>query len=152
MLELTERAVKTKEFDERNIRWNRIEGFDHIEYHICDVDEVNKSVDLLFKFAANQQIVLHRHHAAYRTLVLQGELRIYRANGEVKEIRPVGSYVFTPAGGEPHREGGGDQDVIVFFSNRNVDGVIYEILDDELNTITTFGIPEFKALLEGQRA
>ena len=83
--------MTTKEFDTRNIRWNRIDGFDHIEYHVCDVDEANRTVDLLFKFAANQ-IVLHRHHAAYRTLVLQGELRIYRANGEVKEIRPVGSY------------------------------------------------------------
>jgi 2,4'-dihydroxyacetophenone dioxygenase len=152
MLELKERAVITKEFDERNVRRNRIEGFDHIEYHICEVDEANKTVDLLFKFAANQKIALHRHHAAYRTLVLQGELRIYRANGELKEVRPVGSYVFTPAGGEPHTEGGGEQDVIVFFSNRNVEGVIYEILDDNLNTITTFGIPEFKALLEGQTA
>jgi 2,4'-dihydroxyacetophenone dioxygenase len=152
MLELQERAVITKEFDERNVRRNRIEGFDHIEYHICEVDEANKTVDLLFKFAANQKIALHRHHAAYRTLVLQGELRIYRANGELKEVRPVGSYVFTPAGGEPHTEGGGEQDVIVFFSNRNVEGVIYEILDDNLNTITTFGIPEFKALLEGQTA
>jgi quercetin dioxygenase-like cupin family protein len=147
-----ERAVPTKEFDERHIRWSRIDGFDHIEYYICDVDEENRTVDLLFKFAANQQIVLHRHHAAYRTLVLQGELRIYRPNGEIKELRPVGSYVFTPAGGEPHREGGGDQDVIVFFSNRNVGDIIYEILDDDLNRITTFGVPEFKALLEAQQA
>ena len=78
MLELKERTVTTKEFDARNIRWNRIDGFDHIEYHVCDVDEANRSVDILFKFAANQKIVLHRHHADYRTLVLQGELRIYR--------------------------------------------------------------------------
>ena len=152
MLKLKERPVTTKEFDTRNIRWNRIEGFDHIEYHVCDVDEANRSVDILFKFAANQKIALHRHHADYRTLVLQGELRIYRKNGEVKEIRPVGSYVFTAAGGEPHTEGGGDQDVIALFSNRNVGALIYEILDDDLNTITTFGIPEFKALLEGQKA
>jgi len=96
--------VTTYPFDDRNIRWNPIEGFEHIEYHVCDVDEANKIVDVLFKFAANKQIVLHRHKADYRTLVIQGELRIYRANGDIKEIRPVGSYVFTPAGGEPHRE------------------------------------------------
>jgi quercetin dioxygenase-like cupin family protein len=116
------------------------------------VDEANRSVDILFKFAANQKIALHRHHADYRTLVLQGELRIYRPNGEIREIRPVGSYVFTPTGGEPHTEGGGDQDVITFFSNRNVDGLIYEILDDNQNTIAKFGIPEFKALFDAQRA
>jgi 2,4'-dihydroxyacetophenone dioxygenase len=143
-------AVPTKDFDTRNIKWNRIEGFDHIEYHVCDVDEANRSVDILFKFAANEQIAKHRHHADYRTLVLQGELRIYRPNGQLKEVRPVGSYIFTPGGGEPHTEGGGDQDVITFFSNRNVDGLIYEILDDDMNTIATFGIPEFKALLEAQ--
>jgi 2,4'-dihydroxyacetophenone dioxygenase len=65
--------------------------------------------------------------------VIQGELRIYSPNGELKEIRPVGSYVSTPAGGKPHREGGGDRDVIVFFSNRNVDGVVYDVPDDNLN-------------------
>lgn len=145
-------TVPTNEFDTRNIKWNRIEGFDHIEYHVCDVDEANRSVDILFKFAANQKIAMHRHHADYRTLVLQGELRIYRPNGEIKEIRPVGSYIFTPAGGEPHTEGGGDQDVITFFSNRNVDGLIYEILDPDMNTIAEFGIPEFKALLNAQTA
>jgi 2,4'-dihydroxyacetophenone dioxygenase len=145
-------TVPTKEFDTRNIKWNRIEGFDHIEYHVCDVDEANRSVDILFKFAVNQKIAMHRHHADYRTLVLQGELRIYRPNGEIKEIRPVGSYVFTPAGGEPHTEGGGDQDVVTFFSNRNVDGLIYEILDADQNTIAKFGIPEFKALLDAQTA
>jgi 2,4'-dihydroxyacetophenone dioxygenase len=115
------------------------------------VDEANKIVDVLFKFAANKQIVLHRHKADYRTLVIQGELRIYRANGDIKEIRPVGSYVFTAAGGEPHREGGGDHDVIVYFSNRNIDGVIYEILADDLTPILTLDIPEFKAFLEAQK-
>src|ERR1700761_207483 len=97
-------------FDERNIVWRTIEGIDHLAYHIYDVDQTGRIVDLLFKFAANQQIALHRHRAAYRTLVLQGELRIYRPNGELKEVRPVGSYVMAEAGGEPHREGGGDQD------------------------------------------
>lgn len=95
---------------------------------------------------------MHRHHADYRTLVLQGELRIYRPNGDLKEVRPVGSYIFTAAGGEPHTEGGGDQDVITLFSNRNVDKLIYEILDESMNPIDTFGIPEFKALLDGQQA
>jgi quercetin dioxygenase-like cupin family protein len=139
-------------FDDRNIRWRTIEGIEHIAYHIYDVDEANRIVDVIFKFAANKQIVLHRHMAAYRTLVIQGELRIYRANGELKEIRPVGSYVSTPAGGEPHREGGGDEEAIVFFSNRNIDGVVYELLDDDLNPVATLGIAEFKALLDGQKA
>jgi len=142
--------VPNHHFDDRNTRWYTLEGFDHLAYHICEVDERLRTVDILFKFAANQKIALHRHKAPYRTLVLQGELRIYRANGELKEVRPVGSYVSAASDGEPHTEGGGDIDVIAFFSNRGVDGPVYEILDDDLNVVATFGIPEFKALLAAQ--
>jgi hypothetical protein len=145
--------VPDRQFDDRNIRWFTLEGLENLAYHVCDVDERLRSVDILFKFAANRKIVLHRHKAAYRTLVLQGELRIYRANGDLKEVRPIGSYVGAASDGEPHTEGGGDIDVIAFFSNRGIaaDGVVYEILDDNLNIVTTFGIPEFKALLDAQR-
>ncbi|NOT72546.1 MAG: regulator [Hyphomicrobium sp.] len=142
--------MTTLPFDTQNIRWNKIEGIDHLAYHILAVDEAKRIVDILFKFDANAKIVLHRHKADYITLVLQGELRIYRPNGTLKEIRPVGSYVTGSADGEPHTEGGGEQDVIAFFSNRNVQNVVYEILDESLNTIATFGIAEFKALLDAQ--
>ncbi len=143
--------MTTKEFDDSGINWRTIDGFDHIAYHVCDVDEANGIVDLLFKFDANSKIAMHNHMVPYRTLVLQGELRIYRENGDIKEIRPVGSYV-SAGPGETHTEGGGDQDVIVFFSNRNVKDVVYEILDENGEVVTTFGIPEFSALLEQQRA
>lgn len=73
-----------------------------------------------------------------------------RTNGELKESRPVGSYVAGRAGGEPHTEGGGDQDVIVYFTNRDIAGPVYEILDEHHAVVATFGIPEFKALYEAQ--
>ncbi len=142
--------MSTLPFDVRNIRWNAIPGFDHVAYHICAVDEAKRIVDILFKFDANSKIALHRHKADYITLVLQGELRIYRADGTLKEIRPVGSYVVGNGDGEPHTEGGGDQDVIAFFSNRNVEDLVYEILDADLNRVTTFGMAEFKALFDAQ--
>lgn len=142
--------MTTLPFDTRNIRWYTLEEFPHVAYHICAVDEEKRIVDILFKFDANSQIALHRHKADYITLVLQGELRIYRANGDLKEVRPIGSYVETAADGEPHREGGGAQDVIAFFSNRNVNGLVYEILDDNLATIATLGMVEFKALMDAQ--
>ncbi len=107
-------------------------------------------MDILFKFAANKQVMLHRHKSAYVTLVIQGELRFYRPDGAFKEVRPTGSYVVTLPGGEPHREGGGDQDAIVFFSNRNVEGPMYEFLDDNLQPVMTFGIEDFKTALEAQ--
>jgi quercetin dioxygenase-like cupin family protein len=142
--------MSTLPFDTRNIQWSTLDDLPHVAYHVCAVDEEKRIVDILFKFDANAKIVLHRHKADYITLVLQGELRLYRPNGELKEIRPIGSYVAGKANGEPHTEGGGDQDVIAFFSNRNVDNVIYEILDESLATVATFGMAEFKALMEAQ--
>jgi quercetin dioxygenase-like cupin family protein len=142
--------MSTLPFDIHNVRWYTLENIPHVAYHIYAVDEEKRIVDILFKFDANARIILHRHKADYITLVLQGELRIYRPNGQLKEIRPVGSYVEGKANGEPHTEGGGDQDVIAFFSNRNVADAVYEILDDNLATVATLGIADFKALLEAQ--
>jgi len=142
--------MSTLPFDTRNIRWHTLENIPHLAYHIYAVDEEKRIVDILFRFDAHAKIVLHRHKADYITVVLQGELRLYRPNGELKEIRPVGSYVEGKANGEPHTEGGGDQDVIAFFSNRNVDSTVYEILDENLSTIATLGMTEFKALMDTQ--
>ena len=138
------------QFDESNITWHRLDGIDHVQYHVYAVDVERKIVDLLLKIDANKRVVLHRHHADYCTVVLQGELRLYSPTGDLKEIRPIGSYVTGKARGEPHTEGGGEVDAIVFFSNRGTDGVIYEILDDEMKTVGTLGLYDFKALMEAQ--
>lgn len=138
-------------FEDNNIRWNKLGDFEHLLYSILDIDENNKIIDVLFKFAANQQIVLHRHKAQNNTFVIQGEHRLYEANGKIKEIRPVGSYTVSPPNDEPHREGGGDQDVIVFFSIRGNDGVLYEVLDDGLNLLVTLGFQDFIGLYKAQQ-
>ena len=137
-------------FDDSNIKWYQLEGVDHASYHVMSVDVDAKIVDVLFKFDANQRVILHNHHADYRTFVVQGELRIYRADGSLIETRPVGSYVERKAGGEAHTEGGGNVDAIVFFSNRGTDGMIYELLDGDMNTVATLGLHDFKGLLEMQ--
>jgi quercetin dioxygenase-like cupin family protein len=137
-------------FDDSNIRWNKLGDFEHLVYSILDIDEDNNIVDVLFKFAANQQIVLHRHKAQNNTLVIQGEHRLYEANGKIKEVRPVGSYTISPPSDEPHREGGGDQDVVVFFSIRGNDGILYEVLDDDLNVLATLSMQDFIGLYKAQ--
>jgi quercetin dioxygenase-like cupin family protein len=138
-------------FDDNNMRWNKLGDFEHLLYSILDIDENNKIIDVLFKFAANQQIVLHRHKAQNNTFVIQGEHRLYEANGKIKEIRPVGSYKVSPPDDEPHREGGGDQDVILFFSIRGNNGVLYEVLDDNLNLLVTLGFQDFIGLYKAQQ-
>ena len=144
--------MTTYNFDDHNIRWNTLEGIEHLAYSILDIDENNKIIDVLFKFSANQQIVLHRHKVLNHMLVIQGEHRLYEANGAIKEIRPVGRYTVSPANDEPHREGGGDgQDVVVFFSIRGSDGLLYEILDDDLNVTGTLTMQDFIGLLKAQQ-
>lgn len=137
-------------FDDSHIQWQTLSGFDHLQYSILDIDESNKIVDVLFKFAARQQIVLHRHKALNKTFVIQGEHRLYHADGSLKEIRPVGRYTSSQPSDEPHREGGGDVDVIVFFSIRGTDGVFYQILDNELQVIAELGMRDFIDLYKDQ--
>lgn len=148
----------TLEFDDRHIQWVDL-GADNpllkdVEAYVFEVDEDNRTVDILFRFAPHSRITLHRHLASYRTLILQGELRIYDADDNIKEIRPVGSYVLTQANGPPHREGGGDQAMVALFSNRNIrpDGGVYDLLDDDGNSLAVLGIEDFKAILAAQEA
>ena len=102
-----------------------------------------------FKFSANEQIVLHRHVAAFNTFVVRGEHRIYNPDGELTEVRPVGTYKARLPNIEPHREGGGDEDVIILFSLRPYDnGPIYEVLDEDHEILSTMTFDDLKAMYE----
>ena len=105
---------------------------------------------MLFKFAANEKIALHRHVAANNTFVIQGEHRLYYPNGDLKEVRPTGSYTVSPPSEDPHQEGGGDEDVVIHFSIRCDGGTCYEILDDDHNVASTLGFDDFEDLYAAQ--
>lgn len=133
--------MATHTFDDSNITWNSLADFEHLHYSILAIDEKNRIAEVLFKFAANEQIALHRHKAHNNTFVVQGEHRLYRPDGSLKEIRAVGSMTCSGPDTEPHREGGGDQDVIILFSIRG-DGVLYELLDDDQNLVGTLSFQD----------
>jgi hypothetical protein len=139
-------------FGNADIQWQALDGIDHLLYSILNIDRQNRIIDVIFKLAARREIVLHRHKALNHTLVIQGEHRLYEADGRLKEIRPVGSFTSTPPSEEPHREGGGDEDAIVFFSIRGSDGVLYEILDGDLNVISSLAMQDFIDLYRAQLA
>lgn len=128
--------MATHVFDDSNIRWKTIGDFQHLHYSILAIDEERHIADVLFRFGANQKIVLHRHKAHNNTFVVQGEHRLYRADGSLKEVRKTGSMTCSGPDVEPHSEGGGDQDVIIVFNIRGA-GVLYELLDDDQNPIGT---------------
>ena len=139
-------------FDDRNIRWYKLGDFENFVFAMFNVDVPGKIVDFILKFPANKQIFLHRHLALTNTLVVRGEHRLYEPNGALKEVRPVGSYTSSPPG-EPHREGAGDDGGNVFYSVRGKDGVLFEVLDDELNVTGTLTMDDFvNAFKEQNRA
>jgi hypothetical protein len=142
--------VSSYRFDDRNIRWFKLGDFEHFVFAMLDVDVPGRIVDFILKFPPNQRIFLHRHLALTNTLVVQGEHRLYEPSGRLKEIRPVGSYTSTPPG-EPHREGAGDEGGVVFYSVRGKDGVLFEVLDDNLNVIGTLSMDDFVGALNEQK-
>ncbi|MCG2575892.1 regulator [Dechloromonas sp. XY25] len=141
-------------FDDQAIRWQPFGDFPHFVFSILQVDMEQRIADVLFKFAAGQQIVLHRHKALNHTFVVRGEHHIYEMDGSRREVRPTGSYTISPASEAPHREGGGADDVIVLFSMRPKPGeVLYEVLDDDGHPVAEITLDTlyeiFRATKEG---
>lgn len=146
--------MHTYQFDDRAIQWNRFGEFEPaFHYSILHVDEKSRIVDALFKLPANEQIVLHVHHALNHTFVVQGEHRLYETDGSLREIRRPGSYTVSPASEKPHREGGGEQEAVVFFSIRpGTAELIYELLDDAGNPVGTITFQTLVDLYQAQLA
>lgn len=140
-------------FDDRNIAWQPFGDFPHFVFSILQVDMQQRIADVIFKFAAGQQIVLHRHKALNHTFVIQGEHCIYEEDGGLREIRPAGSHTISPASETPHREGGGSaEDVIVLFSMRPQPGeLLYEILDDNGQVIAEVTLETLNEIFQASR-
>jgi hypothetical protein len=137
-------------FDDRNIRWRRLGDLKHFVFYVFDVDPEKGVVDFILKFEPNQRIILHRHLALTNTFVVQGEHRLYEPDGRLKEIRPVGSYT-SSLPGEPHSEGGGDQELIVFYSVRGKTDVLFELLDNDRKVVGTLTTRDFMEAWEEQK-
>jgi len=142
------------QFDESTIDWKPLPNPDgdpteHISLSFLNVDDNAKIVDILFKFSANEKILMHRHTSNYSTFTVKGELRTYLPDGELKDIRPAGVFkAGTP--GEAHTEGGGNEDVVVYFSLRpySATAPIYEILDENMEVTQSMTFDDLKALNE----
>ncbi|MCF6252110.1 MAG: regulator [Methylococcaceae bacterium] len=139
-------------FDDSNIQWHKLGDFEHILYSVLNIDEVNTIIDVMFKLEAQKPIVLHRHKALNTSFVIQGEHYLYQSDGELKEIRSVGSFTISPASDEPHTECGGDEGAVVLFSIRGCEGVLYEILDEDFNNIATLTFQDFIDMYQQQES
>jgi hypothetical protein len=145
-----ESPATSHRFDDRNICWHKFGDFEGFVFAMFDVDEKRNVVDMILKFEPNSQIFPHRHLALTNTLVVEGEHRIYEADGKaIKEVRATGTYTSSPPG-DAHREGGGAEGCVVFYSVRGEDDRLFDVLDDELNVVGTLRTQDFKDALEEQ--
>ena len=102
-----------------------------------------------FPFA---DIELHRHLSHTNAFVIQGEHRLYHPNGDLKEIRPVGSYTSSPPGALPY-EGAGDIDCVVMYNiHGDVGGQLFEIKDDDSNVVGILGMDDVEVAYAEQKA
>ena len=137
-------------FDDREIRWQKLGDFTGLLVVVFKVDEERNLADFIVKFEPNSVIFCHRHLALTNTLVIEGEHRIYETDGKaLKEVRATGSYTSSPPG-DAHREGGGADGCIVFYSIRGDDNRLFDVLDDDLNVAGCLLTQDFKAALEDQ--
>ena len=87
--------MQTYLFDDRKVTWQTVEAIG-AQIYVLAVDDVLGIADVLIRFQPNTQGKLHLHLCDFSTFVLQGELRFWRPDGALKEVRPTGSYVQSP--------------------------------------------------------
>lgn len=104
-------------FDDSNIQWYSFVGIEHLQFSLCDLDEERQVADLIVKFDPDKIVSLHNHLAQTNMLIIQGELRMYEADGTLKEVRPAGKYIRGKRD-DMHREGGGPEGAVVLYSVR----------------------------------
>jgi hypothetical protein len=139
-------AVQSYRFDDRNLQWLKLGDFEHFLLAMYDIDPKRKVIDFILKFAPNERSFLHRHLALTNTLVIQGEHRVYEPDGRLKEIRKVGSYTSSTPG-EPHREGGGPEGAVVFYSVRAEGDELFDVLDNSGKLTGKLTMQDFADLL-----
>ena len=132
------------QFDDRHISWHMVEAIG-ARIHVLGTDAKLGIADVLIRFEANRPGRLHRHVCDFTTFVLQGELRFWRPDGTLKEVRPTGHHLRIAAHGEPHREGAGDQTAIVLFSFRGSTGDMIHYLDADGAVAFRLGFADFLA-------
>lgn len=141
MIEMGDR--ESFKFDTSKVDWKPFvtEG---CFYRILDVNVPARTAEMLVKFTPNGRCLYHRHAAAVKTLVLEGDLHLFEPTpqGELHTVKPAGSFS-AGAGGEVHIEGAAEKEVVVYFAMRSDQDVIYEILDEKLNLRRAVTVQDF---------
>jgi hypothetical protein len=149
-------------FDDRNIQWNPVEvpGFGlwpGFEFSMLAADRDLKLVEFLIKFPPMQEqngqvsnaIFPHRHCAKNNLFVIAGEHRIYETDLKLREVRKVGSNTISYNPNDIHREGGGPDGAVIYYSVRGKDGDLFEVVEDDGKVLGVLKLDDFVALAGG---
>jgi hypothetical protein len=133
-------------FDPSRYRWREVTGdpdgsyFVHHDYTILGHDLAAGTLDMIVRWDGDGgHCPIHRHTATTTVLVLEGEQHLWDigpdgSRGEHR-VRHAGDYALTTAEALPHLECGGPEGGLAFFGAHSTDGLLYEILDDDLNVV-----------------
>ena len=149
------------QFDESKYKWREVvpqgESYHvHHWYTILGYNEAAGTLDMVVKWGSDGgHCNLHRHKATTSVLVLAGEQHLYDYDEKgvmAKEprIRRAGDYGLSTGEQAPHMERGGPEGGLVYFGTHSNDGVIYEILDDDLNLVIPITIELLVADFEAE--
>ena len=141
-------------FDDSNITWRPLRGFEGLYLWVLGVNHERQQVDIFFRLDPGARCPGHRHVGPTDTLVVDGEQRTWELrDGEwfLDEVRGPGAFG-SNEGDHLHSEEGGAEGAVVHLSMTAVDGVIWETYDDmavELQSVTT--VDDFQRALDRQQ-
>jgi len=143
-------------FDANRYKWREVTGEPetsykvHHDYTILGYDIAAGTLDMLVRWRGDGgHCPIHRHASTTTVLVLEGEQHLWDVHpdgtrGEHK-VRCTGDYALTVGDGLPHLERGGEDGGVAFFGNHCSDGLLYEIIDEDMKVVADVTIESLVA-------
>jgi hypothetical protein len=138
-------------FDPTRYRWRAVEGDPgssykvRHDYTILGYDVAAGTLDMLVRWAGDGgHCPIHRHLATTTVLVLEGEQHLFDLYPDgtrgAPRVRRAGDYALSTGDALPHLERGGPEGGLAFFGTHAGDGVLYEILGEDLKPLANVTI------------